>query len=94
MSDEGQGGNWVVPFVLGMIVGILLTLGAGGVLLTNQYRRAALEAERAAMEAERARAAEMEAREEALRALEAAEAHRKAEKDQQDAEKKARTKGP
>jgi hypothetical protein len=68
MSDErDDGGKWVWAFVLGVIVGILLTLGVGGVLLTTQARRAA-------MEAERARMMEMEAREAAERARREAEA--------------------
>jgi hypothetical protein len=89
--DEG-GGNWVWPFVLGLITGVLLMLGVGGVLLTTQLQReraravemelrAAQEAERAAEEAARAREMELLAREEAERA-------RRAEKDKPDAEKK------
>jgi hypothetical protein len=90
-QDEG-GGNWVWPFVLGLITGVLLMLGVGGVLLTAQLRReraravemelrAAQEAERAAEEAARAREMELLAREEAVPA-------RRAEKDKPGAEKK------
>jgi hypothetical protein len=74
--DEG-GGNWVWPFVLGLIVGVLLMLGVGGVLLTTQLQR------------ERARAVDMErqAREEAERAREmevlALEERKQAERAQQ-----------
>jgi hypothetical protein len=85
--DEG-GGNWVWPFVLGVIVGILLMLGVGGVLMTTQVQRerarvmdmerlAAEEAARAHQEAERA-----------AQALAEAEAKLKAEKGQRDAVKK------
>jgi hypothetical protein len=98
--DEG-GGNWVWPFVLGVIVGVLLMLGVGGVLVTTQYRRAAdeaararalerlarEEAERASREAERAREMEMEARRAAEQAAAEAEARHKAEKGKPHAEK-------
>jgi hypothetical protein len=92
--DEG-GGNWVWPFVLGLITGVLLMLGVGGVLLTNQLRQVAVERARAEAEAARARDMEMLAREEAVRARRAAEealaqaeARLKAEKDKLDVEKK------
>jgi flagellar biosynthesis/type III secretory pathway M-ring protein FliF/YscJ len=81
--DEG-GGNWVWPFVLGVVVGILLMLGVSGVLVTTQLQReraravdaemrARQEAERAAEEAARARDMELLAREEAVQARRAAE---------------------
>jgi hypothetical protein len=99
--DEG-GGNWVWPFVLGLITGVLLMLGVGGVLVTNQLRQVAVEraradeaAARAAQEAARARDMEMQARREvevarhaAEEALAQAEARLKAEKDKVDVEKK------
>jgi uncharacterized protein HemX len=69
--DEG-GGNWVWPFVLGVLVGVLLMLGVGGVLMTTQVRqerqravemelRARQEADEARLAAERARQAVAEA---------------------------------
>jgi hypothetical protein len=70
--DEG-GGNWVWPFVLGVIVGILLMLGVGGVLMTKQFREAAVERDLAEEAAARARDMEMLARQEAERARHAAE---------------------
>jgi uncharacterized protein HemX len=85
--DEG-GGNWVWPFVLGVIVGILLMLGLGGVLMTTQVRQERQRAMEAQMrlhdEAERAR---LEA-ERAEQALANAEARLKAEKAKLGAEKK------
>jgi hypothetical protein len=85
--DEG-GGNWVWPFVLGLITGVLLMLGVGGVLLTTQLQRErarAMEAERRARE-DAERAAEEAAR--AARVLAEAEARLKAEKGKVGAEQK------
>jgi hypothetical protein len=92
MSERDDSGKWVSAFALGVIVGILLTLGIGGVLLRTQYQRAALEAERAHM-------MEMMAREEAERARQAAEraaveANLTAEKKRHEAEQKSKVKGP
>ena len=82
--DEG-GGNWVWPFVLGVIVGVLLMLGVGGVLVTTQYRRAADEAARARALERLAREEAERARLEAERARAQAEARLKEVKDQRDA---------
>jgi hypothetical protein len=70
--DEG-GGNWVWPFVLGVIVGILLMLGVGGVLMTKQFRDAAVERDLAEEAAARPRDMEMLARKQAEVARQAAE---------------------
>jgi hypothetical protein len=41
MSDErDQGGKWVAGFVVGLIAGVLLTLGIGAALLLTYVRRA------------------------------------------------------
>jgi hypothetical protein len=89
MSDHDEGGgNWVWPFVLGVIVGILLMLGVGGVLMTTQVQRErarAMDMERlAAEEAARAR----EEKELAAQALAEAEAKLKVEKGKVSAGKK------
>jgi hypothetical protein len=89
--DEG-GGNWVWPFVLGVIVGVLLMLGVGGVLITTQLTRARAEEERARMMEMMAREEAERARQEAERARAEAEARLKAEKDLVDAEKQKRMK--
>jgi hypothetical protein len=90
-QDEG-GGNWVWPFVLGVIVGVLLMLGIGGAFVTTQYRRAADEATRARAMERLAREEAERARREAERAEQAlaeVEAKLKAEKGKRDADKKA-----
>ena len=90
-NDDG-GGNWVWPFVLGLITGVLLMLGVGGVLVTTQLQRVAAERERARMMEMVAREEAELARREAERAKAEAEARLKVEKDLADAEKQKRTK--
>jgi hypothetical protein len=93
MSDHDEGGgNWVWPFVLGLITGVLLMLGVGGVLLTTQLQRVAAEQDRARMMEMVAREEAEVARREAERAKAEAEASLKAEKDLADAEKQKRKK--
>jgi hypothetical protein len=84
--DEG-GGNWVWPFVLGLITGVLLMLGVGGVLVTTQYRRAVDEATRDQALERLARQEAEQARLEAERVRAEAEARVKAARDQRDAAK-------
>jgi hypothetical protein len=40
MSERDDGGKWVGAFVLGVIVGVLLTLGIGAAFLMAYVRRA------------------------------------------------------
>jgi hypothetical protein len=40
MSERNEGGKWVGAFVLGVIVGLLLTVGVGAALWMAYVRRA------------------------------------------------------
>ncbi len=72
MSENREGG-WVIPFFLGFLLGVLLTLGAGGSLVFTLGLRARQDAMRAEAEA-RMRAVEAErSMEEAMAARRAAE---------------------
>jgi hypothetical protein len=54
MSDD-RGSNWVGPFVLGFLLGVLLCLGGGGAVLMSWQRSLAMEARDARMVEEMAR---------------------------------------
>lgn len=70
MSDnEGGDGGKMGAFLMGFFVGVLVSLGAGGVFFVTVQRRAMVKAEMA-------RAMAMEAHERARHALQQAEAER------------------
>jgi hypothetical protein len=61
MSDD-KGSNWVGPFLLGFLLGVLLCIGAGGTMLMNWQRSQAMAAREAQMAEEVARREAEEAR--------------------------------
>jgi F0F1-type ATP synthase membrane subunit b/b' len=80
MSDD-KGSNWIGPFLLGFLLGVLLCVGAGGTLLMQRQRMLRMEIEAAEADAMMARdMAEREARraqEQARQAQEEADAARR-----------------
>jgi hypothetical protein len=90
MSDD-RGSNWVGPFVLGFLLGVLLCVGGGGAVLMSWQRQRAMMEREAMYEAERAREAavraEMELREAQERAR-AEEARARVEKGLREAKDK------
>jgi hypothetical protein len=69
MSDD-KGSNWVGPFVLGFLLGVLICVGGGGTILLQRHRLLVAETEAARAEADMARDV---AEREALRARQAQE---------------------
>lgn len=81
MSEHERGeSRWLGPFLLGVLVGVLLTLGGSATFFTVVQGRGAMRAAVAAEEAERARAEADMAREMAERARDAERRAREAER--------------
>jgi hypothetical protein len=95
MSERSDDTKAVWAFFLGVLVGVLLTAGAGGALTVFQLRQARMMAAEAEMQARQAAEEARAQQEQAENARQQMQQERdRAEKERQDAQRRAKKAGP